>query len=273
MVRKTILSAGLIAAAGMLAGAGAANASIYPDVVSVSNLASGTYSVGAYQATITFNVSQIGALGSGDYSLAITLDNTSEMVNPTNLLKGVQFTLGSGTVDTSVSKIGLSGYEETLTTSDKKITGYSETPAPLVDSLLGTGDWWASGSSGTYNFVGNQGAYLVISSPGSSANDPYPYATNGLAMAGSKGLSPFLANNPTFVLGITDAKGLPAVALNEVYFGTGTLGDLGVPVNTLIPVPAGGPLPIPATLPLAGGGLLGLGLIALRKRRRLPQSR
>ena len=32
---------------------------------------------------------------------------------------------------------------------------------------------------------------------------------------------------------------------------------------------AGGQLPIPATLPLVGGGLLGLGLIALRKRRQL----
>lgn len=279
MLKKVALSAGLIAAAGMLAGAGNANASLYPEVISVSNPAGGTYAAGAYQATITFDVSQVGVPGSGNYSLSITLDNTSDMVNPTNLLKGVQFTLSSGTLDTNIANIGLLGSLETLTTTttgkgnSAKITGDSQYTAPTTDELgkNDTGSWQATPVAGadTYNFVGNKGAYLVISSPGSLSSDPYPDASNGFAQAGGKGLSPFLANKPIFALGISGATGIPTVSLDEVYFGTGTLGDVSVHVNNPPPVPAGGPLPIPATLPLVGGGLLGLAALALRRRRTL----
>lgn len=266
MVKNTLLSAGLIAAAGALAGASASNASS----VSISNLASSPYAAGAYQATITFNVSRVGNPGSGSYSLAITLDNTSDMKSNTNLLKGVEFTLSSGTVDTSVADIGLTGSYATVQSNSP---GYGTETALTSDAALNAvkanANWVANAvtsPSSTYQFYGNQGDMLVASSP-QTTGSPYPDANPGFFTSAN---STVLVNSPMFTLEVKNAVGLPVITLDEVYFGTsGGPGDLGVPVTTLIPVPTGGPLPIPATLPLVGGGLLGLGLIALRQRRQM----
>ena len=267
MIKTVILSAGLIAA-GMLGTAGVTNANGNSESISISNQGSSSYAAGAYQATITFNVSQTV---NEQYSLAITLDNTSEMISNTNLLKGIEFTLSSGTIDTYVNDIGLTGsYAQVISTSP----GYSGVTQVSSDnqlnSVIQNANWVVNPitlESEVYQFYGNQGDMLIASSPQTSVS-PYPNANNGFFKSAN---STVLVNSPIFTLNITDAAQLPIVTLNEVYFGTGSgPGDVGVLNPTLTAVPAGGPivLPIPATLPLLGGGLFGLGLIALHKRRR-----
>ena len=266
MLKKAILSAGLIAAAGMLAGVGNANASLYPETVSVSNLASRSYAAGAYQATITFDVSQVGPAGGGSYSLSITLDNTSDMKGNANLLKGVEFSLDSGVVDANVASIGLSGsYAQLQSTSPGYGAQTGLTSDSQLNSVKANANWVvASGGAGTYEFFGNQGDLLVASSP-QSPGAPYPDANKGVFNSAN---STVLVNSPVFVLQITGARSLPAVTLDRVYFGTGSgPGDLSVvPGQPVVPA---GPLPIPATLPLVGGGLLGLAALAMRRRRAL----
>ncbi len=240
----------------------------YPASFSVSNTATSTYAAGAYQATVTFGMTQVGTAGSGNYALSITLDNTSTMLSNTNLLKGIEFTLSTGKADLLPSDIRLIGSTETITGTSYSTSLISPSEDTTLNNVKQNANWVGNSlAGGVFQFYGNQGIALVASTPASSGN-PYPSANNGFFTSNN---STFLLNGPEFVLQIKGATGLPNINLNEVYFGTGSgPGDLevtpGGPVITS-PYPAGGPLPIPATLPLTAAGGLGLLALALRKRK------
>ena len=145
---------------------------------------------------------------------------------------------------------------------------------------------YGSGNFGTptaeYSLSAPSGEDLVMGPPtGTSlATLPLYYAVNealtGVSGIGNGGHSYELDGIATFTLNVS---GLTASTLvSDISLGFGTQGGLGFVTPSKVtylnyPATPAAPAPIPATLPLVGGGLLGLGLIALRKRRRLPQSR
>lgn len=263
MVRKTILSAGLIAAAGMLAGAGASNASVQ------------TFS-GFFPAT-----------GADASTIAFTFDSTNNQIQV-----NIQNTSGAvSSIGQAISGISfaLSGFNGSLSVNSNALVGYEGNSTPentLLSNSKLHNPWQVAGTGGTFA-LGNP---KII--PGLSAGNGYPTAAptdlvvetisspNGSIDAHAPslfGTGTNSANGVTFTLDTVTGAITSDTSVTgnvTVYFGTGPdsfaydhLSD------TPNPVPAGGPLPIPATLPLVGSGLLGLGLIALRKRRRLPQSR
>ena len=75
--------------------------------------------------------------------------------------------------------------------------------------------------------------------------------------------SPSLDSGAAFTLDSSAVTAATTASNIEVYFGTGRTN--GLPNGVRV---AGGPLPVPATLPLVGGGTLALGILALRKRGR-----
>jgi|GEM_PF-4678956 len=263
MVRKIILSAGLIAAAGMLAGAGASNASV--------QTFSGFFpATGADASTIAFT------FDSTNNQIQVNIQNTSGAVSSIGqAISGISFALSGFNGSLSVDPDALVGYEGD-STPENTLLSNSELHNP----------WQVAGTGGTFA-LGNP---KII--PGLSAGKGYPTAapTDLVVETISSPNGSIMAHDPSlFGTGTNGADGVTftldapsgsitastAVAGNiTVYFGTGPDSFaydhlLGTPT----PVPAGGELPTPATLPLVGGGLLGLGILALRKRRRLSQRR
>ena len=271
MVRKTILSAGLIAAAGML-GAGGASASVvqtfsgyYP---------SGSPGTDASTIAFTFNASS--------NEILVNIQNTSSSVSSIGqAISGISFSLtglsGSLFVDPNTNV----GYEGD---TSPYLTGSPPEPTLVSNGALHD-PWEVAGTGGTFA-LGNP---KII--PGLSAGSTYTKRSpTDLVVETIAGSAGFGSHSPSLfgqgangVDGVTFTLDAVTGAITSdtsvtgnvtVYFGTGPDSFaydhlLGTPT----PVPAGGELPTPATLPLVGGGLLGLGLIALRKRWRLPQSR
>ena len=259
MVRKTILSAGLIAAAGMLAGAGNASASVVQPFY-----ASGAY---VYDHTYTLSASIDFTTSAG--TVAVVINNTSEMHAINEAIYGITFDLSGGvTAAPSLDPTLAVGQQITLNKSGPTVTADPvssqsyENGAGGIYSVL-KHPWTASVGTGaitTYSLMidASKPADLV-----SSDNFTNP---DGSLWSHS----PLLATGASFTMDIAGILSSTTVSNVVVYYGTSGSTTSATPLGS---VPAGGPLPIPATLPLVGGGLLGLGLIALRKRRRLSQSR
>ena len=265
MLKNTILSAGLIAAAGMLGVAGASNASI--QTFSVTNFNSGdakSSSAYALNVSVTFTPSDDG-------NLTIQISNTSKVRSDAEGVFGVDFSMYNGAnlilaLPQLNNNVPVGQEWDAMTTGQGQSsnTTYTETSTASDNSLL-TSPWEVTSvGSGVYgiNVPPSKPYDLVIGSPTNSSGDT-------TANSSVFQHSPSLASGAVFTL--ENISGLSSsTTIKNVVIIFGTDGSL-VPGSTdMVPaVPAGGPLPIPATLPLVGGGLLGLGLIALRKRRQL----
>lgn len=264
MLKNTILSAGLIAAAGMLGVAGASNASI--QTFSVTNYNSGdakSSSAYALNVSVTFTPSDNG-------NLTIQIFNTSTMLSDSEGVFGVDFSMYNGanliSVLPQLSNGVLVGKEWDATTTGKgqsSNTTYTETSTASDNSQLKSPWEVTSVGSGVYgiNVSPSKPHDLVIGSPTNSS---------GKTTANASVLqhSPSLASGAIFTLtGITGLDGSTTISNVDVIYGTNS-SSTG-PLGQITAIPTGQLLPIPATLPLVGGGLLGLGLIALRKRRQL----
>lgn len=262
MVKSTILSAGLITAAGLLALATPANAS--------TQTFSGYFpsgSPGSYASTVAFTFNP------ANNDITVNIKNTTSSVsNIAQAISGISFSLanlGSGSL--SLDSNASVGFE-----------GDSSAGASLLSNSQLHEPWEIADSSGTFA-LGNP---KII--PGLSAGSGYPTGspTDLVVETISNPNGSIGAHNPSlFGQGTKGADGVTftldaaasAITSNTavtgnvtVYFGTGP--DSYVydhAQGTPPPVPAGGQLPVPATLPLVGGGILALGALALRKRGRL----
>ncbi len=269
MLKKTILSAGLIAAAGML-GAGAVHASV--QTFSGSNPPSS----GSYASTIQFT------FDTTNNDITINIQNTTSPVGGiSQAISGITFSLTGFSGSLAIDESALVGYEGTSVASSTELSNSS------------LHDPWALGSqsqsqSQSYT-LGNpkiMGNLSVASAPSAGSGYPKGAPTDLIidSLTGTSGISPHSpslfgtgtngSDGVTFTLDASPIS--PVTSETEVtgnvtvYFGTGpdafTYDYL--PSNP-VPVPAVGELPVPATLPLVGGGIGGLALLALRKRRQL----
>ncbi len=269
MLKNTLLSAGLIAAAGALALATQANASISTQTFS------GYYpagSPGSYSSTVVFT------FDTTNNDITVNIQNTTASVSSIGqAISGISFSLanfGSGSL--SVDSNALVGYQ-----------GDNAASGSLLSNSHLNNPWEIADESGTFS-LGNPKILGNVSGLGLSAGSNYPTKapTDLVVETISNPDGSIGAHDPSlFGLGTNGADGVTftldaatsAITANTavtgnvtVYFGTAPEIHVfdHVP-GTPTPVPAGGPLPIPATLPLVGGGLLGLGLIALRQRRQM----
>ena len=260
MLKNTILSAGLVAAAGVLLIASHVNAS----TVTFSNVNVGDPSY-PLSGSIDFT------FGSG--TVTVTINNTTTSTfSASELLGGVQFTLagsGYGTPSIETSDAGQPVYvgnEVTIAGSPKKgsttpVDGSYTVSGSKTNSTL-SNPWKASGGGSTFSLTRSGAEDLVIGPPNKATN---LYTGDG-SINGNGGHNPFISQTATFTLdisGVTTSSSLSPTADVVVY--NGTSGDyLDIPPSGA--VVTGGPLPVPATLPLVGGGILALGALALRKR-------
>lgn len=273
MLKKAILSAGLIAAAGMLAGVGNANAGVV-------NIGDG---LGGSNPTGQLPPQDPVLLGDGS--------NISVYLN------------GSGTISTTMLIALLVPNDTTnLYTSDPfgAISVYADYPSltneqsgssALVgnDSTFGlssspdnNGFWgsWVTNNSGREKLAGflnqNHGEKFSSSVNGSnvSALESYVGVSDSTGEFGvyTVAISVPQALSRNALINVAIPGGLPVgtVVAGLTDNGNSTpwtnSGGSNVPQ---VPVVPAGPLPIPATLPLVGGGLLGLGALAMRRRRTL----
>ncbi len=260
MFKNTILSAGLIAAAGALASATSANASIQKF--------SGSSSGNASTVVFTFNPA--------NNDVTVNIQNTTSSVsNIGQAISGISFSLanlGSGSL--SVDSSAPVGYE-----------GDSSAGGSLLSNSQLNNPWEIADSSGTFA-LGNPKILGNVGGLGLSAGSDYPKRgptdlvvetipnPNGSIGAHDPSLFGQGTNGAEGVTFTLDGTTQSSITSNTtvtgnltVYFGTGpdsSISAESVPVT----VPAGGPLPVPATLPLVAGGILALGALALRKRGR-----
>ena len=266
MLKNTILSAGLVAAAGLVALATQVHAS--------TQTFSGYFpsgSPGSYSSTVIF------MFDTTNNDITVNIQNTTSSVfNIGQAISGISFSLahlGSGSL--SVDSTANVGYE-----------GDSSASGSLLSNSQLHNPWEIADSSGTFA-LGNPKILGNVSGLGLIAGSSYPkkaptdlvvetIASGGNGSTVSHEPSLFGqgtngAGGVTFTLDGTTSSSITnstAVTGNvTVYFGTGP--DSYVydhAQGTPPPVPAGGQLPVPATLPLVGGGILALGALALRKR-------
>ena len=271
MLKNTILSAGLIAAAGLVALATQVHAS--------TQTFSGYFpsgSPGSYSSTVVFT------FDTTNNDITVNIQNTTSSVSTIGqAISGISFSLANfGSGPLSVNPNATVGYEGNTVAGDtlKGLTA-------LSNSQLNN-PWEIADSSGTFA-LGNPKILGSVSGLGLSAGSGYPKkAPTDLVVEtiASGGNGSTVSHEPSlFGLGTNGADGVTftldgttpspitsntAVTGNvTVYFGTGPDSYVYdyVP-GTPPPVPAGGQLPVPATLPLVGGGILALGALALRKR-------
>jgi hypothetical protein len=268
MLKKAILSAGLIAAAGMLAGAGGRVAA----QVVTATWSSVASSVGgnAINASAAFNIDPSKG------TLTITLLNQTVVSSPGDLLREVDFSLSPTATINSISDASPVGY--LLDVSGGTV---NSSTLDINSALPRNGNaqkGWAIGSGNTgtptadYALSTPSGDDLVMGPPSGTPLSQLPpyYALNetisGATGIGNGGHSYVLDGVATFTLnvsGLTDSTNVSDISLG---FGTAAGEGFVTPSDvTPPPVPAG----IPATLPLVGGGLLGLGALAMRRRRTL----
>ena len=258
MLKKTILSAGLIAAAGMLAGTGASNASI--QTFAVTNFNAGDTS-NPLNASVTFTPNSNG-------ELSVQIFNTSDTLSDSEGVFGVTFELYNGAtqLQTTAPSVG-GGAVGDIWTVTSSTTGHGP---PSYTATLSSSAYTNSALTNSWVTSANSGVYSLNVGTG-KPHDLVIGTTSDINSSVSEH-SPSLASGAIFTLtGITGLGASTTISNVDVIYGTDNL-DTG-PLGQITAIPTGQPLPIPATLPLVGGGLLGLGLIALRKRRRLSQIR
>jgi hypothetical protein len=255
MLKKTILSVALIAAAGTFLSTPRTNAS----TVSFSSISVGDGSNHELGGSIEF------AFGNGTVTVTIT-NSTTSTLSANELLGGVGFTL-------AVNGLGTPSIANTPTVGDQITVAsdgtYTKSGATANNNL--SGPWNASLTGSTILLMaGPSGATtpgpsdLVIGTPATGGTT---YNGNG-SIDGNSAHNPFLFETATFTLdisGVTASSSLDPSANVVVYYGTGGSTFSITPQGAVV---TGGQLPIPATLPLVGAGMLGLGLLALRNRRR-----
>ena len=253
MLKNTILSAGLVAATGLL---GVANC----DGAQLFNLsgASGSYSESG-QALFNFSTGQV----------TITIDNTyGASQSDGNGIIAIGFDL-TGNPSLTVDENATVGYEllydsGTLTQSSYEVVDGGSGNAKATPPTQPMTNPWTLAPSGygsdTYllgELNGGQPSDLILN-PSETAN----------ASVGQH--SPSLESGAVFTLDSSAITTASTASNIEVYFGTNRDSNglpTGTPITgTPVTVPAGGQLPVPATLPLVGGGILALGALALRKR-------
>ncbi len=248
MLKNTILSAGLIAAAGMLAVAGGVGAQT---VTAIGSVVSGEPNL---------DVQVVFTPGTG--TLRVQINNLGGIYSDSEAVYGITFSLGNGETLSPSESSGYGyafyvtpGYGITTPTYDSWTTMLAPTGQPSNNP-----PWIASQSGQTVNLSidGSQPDYMVIGPP---SGTPAVYTVNSSVT----NMNPYLESGATFNLSVSKITAASLVSNVSVVYGTN-----GSEILASAAVATGGPLPIPATLPLVGGGLLGLGLIALRKRRQLP---
>ncbi|MGC9260952.1 MAG: hypothetical protein ACP5I8_12885 [Phycisphaerae bacterium] len=262
MVKKIILSAVLIAAAGMLGAVSSAGAQT---VVASGNVVKGEPGL---------DVQVVFTPGTG--TLGVQINNLGGISSDSEAIYGITFDVpGDETVDPS--KSSGSGTSFTVTNgqgipSSTSAESWSTMQAP--SGKPSDNPPWITSQSGqkvSMSIDGSQPDYMVIGPPSGTpaAYNVTPSVTN---------MNPFLESGGSFALSVSGMTASSAVSNVQVFYGTGGLSTKywlpGTPESSpLGPPNSPTPAPIPATLPLLGGGLLGLGLICLRKRRRLsPQN-
>ncbi len=232
-------------------------------------------SSGSYASTITF------AFDPYQNQITVNIQNTTNSVNNIGqAISGLSFSLANFSGSLSIDPNALVGYEGTTSANTTIPTDAST--AELVNSALY--DPWNIGSSTAGVFaLGNPKIIpglaagqdytkgsptdLVVDTIGNNPNGSISSHEPSLFGTGTNG-----ANGVTFTLDASsDATMLSTTAVTgyvKVYFGTGP--DIYVndySPNTPTPIPTGGPLPIPATLPLVATGAVGLVALRLRKRK------
>ena len=267
MVKNTLLSAGLIAAAGLVALATQVHAS--------TQTFSGYFpsgSPGSYSSTVIFT------FDTTNNDITVNIQNTTSSVfNIGQAISGISFSLaglasGSLKVDTNATV----GYEGDSSASGSLLSNSQlNNPWEIADNggkfslgnpkILGNN---ISGFTAGNQYSGPPTDLIVetIPNPNGSigSHDPSLFGLVNPKTSAQEGVTFTLDAAPSAITANTAVTGNVTV-----YFGTGPDSYVYdyVP-GTLPPVPAGGQLPVPATLPLVGGGILALGALALRKRGR-----
>ena len=266
MIKTVILSAGLIAATGICVGmVGSANAST--QIFEVSNFNSGDVTSSS-NSTYTLNV-LVDFTPSAGGNLTIQIFNTSTMLSDAEGVFGVDFSMydASNIIMNmpSLNDNAPVGQQWSANNTDKKSTTYiesSNSPA-LANNQLASSWKVQSFGSGVYGIsVSSSKPHdLVIGSPINSSGKT-------TANASVYQHSPSLVSGAVFTLsGITELNASTIIKNVNVIYGTSN--QCTGPLKEIFSGPnSPSPVPIPATLPLLGGGLFGLGLIALHKRRR-----
>ncbi|MGC9260953.1 MAG: PEP-CTERM sorting domain-containing protein [Phycisphaerae bacterium] len=262
MLKKITLSAGLIAVAGMSVAAPHVSADMLLSstsvVVGIPDTAAGTNDNG-YPLN--------GSLRFDFYNdkLTITINNTSAPKSVMEAIYGVEFSLNNFSGILSLDNSTTVGSETAISKGGAYIsTGpYSNDVSP-ANQLANP---WTFSGTGSYTLeVGSGQPHDLVIGPADSAGQ---YVSANTSLAGNGPHNPFLASGAMFTLNdtgssITDLTGLSGKV--TVLYGTGPSSyALSSSQFGLMAVP------VPGTLPLFVGGMLGL--IALRKRRLPPLSR
>ena len=253
MFKKTILSAGLVAAAGMLGAVSSAGAQT---VLASGNVVNGEPSLDVQviftpgTGTLGVQINNLGGIFSDSeavYGITFDVPTTGETVNPGN-------SSGSGTSFVVTSGAGVPSSTSAVSWSTMQApSGKPSDNPPWVTSQ--------SGKTVSLSIDGSMPDYMVIGPP---SGTPGVYNVN----TSVTNMNPFLESGASFALSVSGMTSSSAVSNVEVFYGTDGLGTS----SWLAGTPASN-APVPGTFPLLGTGLLGLGLIALRKRRLAPLSR
>ncbi len=290
MVKKIILSAGLVAAAGMLAGAGTTLGktveTLHVGAVPTATVTDPTPL--GYGSSFTLNF--IGnAAAQSTALLALMIPGNSAAFTDTF---DVTTTVGSATYDGSATFNGglnnanLSPFNLNDTASNPNASGYwgdLTASSGALSTILGGSFSASESATNFFGFDNNAptnteqwgiglnttefGVYTVLVTLGTGSNITLK---SGDQVTISPGTNLPLGSIIAAMTYTYDTKKNSYTYYTTAWTNTGGINDSN-------PTPLGGnnsptPAPIPATLPLLGGGLLGLGLIALRKRRLSSQS-
>ena len=246
MVKNTLLSAGLIAAAGAL--------------VAVSGAGAQTVSFGG--ASGNYSGDAVFGFAAGQVTITIYNNNNNSSQSDGNGIIAIGFDL-SGNPSLTVDDSAVVGDELGYTATSKSKGTLAVSKSSVTDGPAGSSQSMANPWSLDLDQSGYP-TYLLGELNSGQPSDLVLNPSEG-ANPSVEQHSPSLESGATFTLDSATITAATTASNIEVYFGTERSNNL--PTGTA--VPAGGPLPIPATLPLVGGGLLGLGLIALRQRRQM----
>ena len=262
MLKKITLSAGLVAAAGLSVAARQVSADT---LLSYTNVAVGIPDTSAGTNDNGFPLN--GSLLFDFYNdkLTVTINNTSAPKSVMEAIYGVEFSLKNFSGTLALNNSTTVGSETAISKGGAYIsTGPYSNDASAADKLANP---WTLSGTGSYTLeVGGGEPHDLVIGPADSAGK---YSSADGSLAGNGPHNPFLASGAMFTLNdtgssITDLTGLSGNV--TVLYGTGPSSYALSPSQfTTMSVP------VPGTLPMFVGGMLGL--IALRKRRLVPQGR
>ena len=212
----------------------------------------------AHASTVTF-VTPVGASTSGPVNasatfitdagtLSVTL--TDLQANPTDVaqtLSDLVFTLSTGQTTGTLTSTSSSGQQITVNSGGTFTLGpTTATGWGLINNVSGGLQLDALG------FIGPAG--LIIGPPG--PGNLYSNANGSIAANGPH--NPFIDQTATFLISVAGLTAADTVTSAEFSFGT----TAGVEIAGVSPVP------LPGALPLFASGLVGLGLLSLRRKRK-----